>query len=154
MFSALNCSSTKPVAELMVAIKESGAKATLVWLKAVYSPRQLQAAYELAKQSMADGSAVSNRLEMEFLMWLGQSPHANKAIERAGAKDGKQMILVLFEGGEKEAMALAKRIGLQVHGPRCFGCADALDYWDVPRADGVEREMLLLEQMALSRLKE
>ncbi len=163
MISALNCSSSKSVAELMAGLKESKAKATIVWLKAVYSYRQLQAAYELAQQSMKDGSAVSSRFEMEFLMWLGQSPHANKAIERAGAKDGKEMVLVVFEGGEKkdgadsrqkEARALAKKIGLDVHSPRFFGCGDALEYWNVPKIDGVQREMLLLEQMALSRLKE
>ncbi|MDE1798607.1 MAG: hypothetical protein KGH63_04345, partial [Candidatus Micrarchaeota archaeon] len=89
MISALNCSSTKPVAGLMADLKASGAKATLVRLEAVYSLRHLQAAYELAKQSGDDGTAISPRFEMEFLMWLGQSPHANKAIERAGAKDGQ-----------------------------------------------------------------
>lgn len=146
MLSALRCQKSIPLAELMAKLKEAtggGVKATLVDASAVKSLRQLQAAYELAKQTMEEGTAVSSRLEIEFLLWLGKTTHVQKAIERVGVKEkSEEVVLVCFDMSHHDAEKLAGRMGLVVSKDQKMGTLSSAD------------EMALLEHMALSRIQD
>lgn len=143
MLVALRVLRTTTLPELLRSIQSSGAQATLVDATAVQSSRQLQAAYELAKQSMAEGTAISGRIEIEFLLWLGQTTHVQKAIGRVGVKEGGgEAVLAVFGAPESDAAALAKKLGLEVMRKQAFA-----------KMDG-KKELRLLEQMALSRLND
>ena len=122
--------------------------ATIVDATAVYSLHHLEMAAELAKKSLADGTAVSERLEMEFLLWLGQSAHVEEAIKRAGAKDGGTAWLVLLDGADAECKKLASELGLEIviERKKQKNYPRALEFWKV------RDENLLFEQMALCRI--
>lgn len=121
---------------------------------AVYSLHHLEMAAELAKKSLADGTAVSERLEMEFLLWLGQSAHVEEAIRRAGAKDGKDAWLVLLDetAGNEKIKQLAGGLGLETAEEGKKGekmrktNSRALHFWKA------KDENLLYERMALCRI--
>ncbi len=140
MISILRARSLRPINELLPLLNAEGLHATLLDPKSVSSPKQIEAAYELAMRSTKEGRAVSERIEMEFLLWLGQSPHVGKAILRVGAKKNDDMLLAVLDAKTGQAQKLAKDCGLEVSGP-----------FEPPRLSQSE-EKLLLEKMALSRL--
>lgn len=135
---------SSPLAEL----RKRKMAATLVNAGAVFSCHHLEMAQALAKKSLADGTAVSDRLEMEFILWLGQSTHVQEAIKRVGAKDYEDAWLVLFNETEKECKKLAAELALETVDEKKAQKTNprALDFWKS------KNENTLFEQMALSRI--
>ncbi len=139
MVSVLRVRSARPVSELLPLLGAQALHATLLDPDSVSSLNQIQAAASLAERSLKEGSAISERPEMEFILWLGQSPHVGKAIARTGAKKNSDMLLVVLDGGADRAEQLAAECGLEVLGP-----------FTARLNEGEEK--FLLEKMALSRL--
>ncbi|VVB57315.1 Uncharacterised protein [uncultured archaeon] len=149
MLDAVRCSSSHPLQSIFPLLKNSGASATLVEPGAIFSFDHLLLAAALAEKSIKDGTAVSDRPEMEFLLWLACTPHAKKAIGLAGAKSEKDFVLVVLGDGKKgapNARALAKKLGLDENKKNHIGSETALSFFSVSSAE------LLYEKMALSRL--
>lgn len=147
---ALRCSSSLPLQSIFPLLRSCGVAATIVEPSVIFSLDHLSLAAALTGKSMADGTAVSARPEMEFLMWLACAPHADKAIERAGAKKSEDFILVVLgdkkAGQTADASALAKKLGLAVSGRRRIGSSSSLAFF------GVKTPEQLYEKMALSRI--
>lgn len=143
---AIRCSSSRSFQSLFPLLRSSGFSATLLDPEIVFSFEQLELADALAQKSAADGTAVSERPEMEFLLWLACSAHAKKAIETCGAKKEDDFVLVVLGSGSgADAPALAKKLGL--HGnKKKIGSTAALSFFGVKRAEELH------EKMALSRL--
>ena len=151
---AVRGSSSLHLQSIFPLLKNSGVSATLLDPKAIFSFEQLELAAALAQKSIRDGTAVSGRPEMEFLMWLACSPHANKAIASVGAKSEKDLILVVLGDGKNgpNAGALAEKLGLTKNKKKIgepqnrTGPVGALSFF------GVKNAGQLYEKMALSRL--
>lgn len=148
VLSALLVRSKTSFSSALAELRKKGKTATLVNADAVYSLHHLEMAAELAKKSVADGTAVSERLEMEFLLWLGQSAHVEEAIKRAGAKDGREAWLVLFgeDAGNEKIKQLARELGLEEIKEKKKENSAALRFWKV------KNEGQLYEKMALCRI--
>ena len=142
---ALRCSSSLPLQSIFPLLCDAGTPATILDPLAVFSNQQLELAHAMAQKSMSEGAAVSKRLEMEFLMWLACTPHADKAIELAGAKNEDDFILVVF-GRAGDAKKMAGRIGLKENKKK-IGSATALAFF------GVKSAGQLYERMAISRIR-
>jgi len=143
--SAFRCSSSLPLQSIFPLLRNAGVPATILDPAVIFSSDQLELAYALAKKSATDGTAVSPRLEMEFMMWLAGTPHAEKAIARVGAKSPEDFVLVVFNEKNSDADSLAEKLGLKkIHKP--VGSVAALSFF------GVDSAELLYEKMALSRI--
>ncbi|MEW5996586.1 MAG: KEOPS complex subunit Cgi121 [Candidatus Micrarchaeota archaeon] len=70
----------------------------------VGSLEELELAYVLAKKSLGDGSAISKKMEIEFVLWLAGKKDIRRAFEEAGWKKG-ELIAVAFGMGKKELLA-------------------------------------------------
>lgn len=150
MLSALLVRSKTSFSSALAELRKRKMAATIVNADAVFSIHHLEMAVELAKKSLADGTAVSERLEMEFLLWLGQSAHVEEAIKRAGAKDGGTAWLVLLDGSDAECKQLGQELGLETvkdnEKQKNKQNPAALHFWKT------KNENLLFEQMALCRI--
>ncbi len=153
MLAALLVRSKTSFSFALAELRKRKIEATIVDAAAVHSLHHLEMAAELAKKSLADGTAVSARLEMEFLLWLGQSSHVEEAIRRAGAKDGEAAWLVLFDEerreGDEKIKQLAGELKLEImkEEEKQKTYPRALHFWRV------KNENLLFEQMALCRIR-
>ena len=145
---AIRCSSSRPLQSLFPLLRKSGAPATILDPSVIFSYEQLELAAALAEKSRTDGTAVSERPEMEFLLWLACTPHANKAISSAGAKEEDDFVLVVLgESAKADAKMLAKKLGLIENKKKLGASSDAaLSFF------GVKTPEQLFEKMALSRL--
>jgi len=80
------------------------------------SLEELALAHELAKKSIADGTAISKKLEIEFVLWLAGKKDIQRAFEEVGWKTG-EVIAVAFGKGKKELVAKLeikeKKLGLK-----------------------------------------
>jgi len=83
----------------------------------VDSLEELELAYALAKRSLEDGTAVSKKLEIEFVLWLAGKNDIRRAFEEVGFRAGKEFIAVAFGMGKKELIAelemKEKKLGLK-----------------------------------------
>jgi len=66
---------------------------------------ELELAHALAKKSLADGTAISKNMEIEFVLWLSGKKDIRRAFEEAGFNAGKEFIAVAFGMGKKELIA-------------------------------------------------
>ncbi len=83
----------------------------------VGSLEELELAYALAKKSIAGGKAVSEKMEVEFVLWLAGKRDIRRAFEEVGWNGkGKELIAVSFGMWRKELFAelelREKKLGL------------------------------------------
>ncbi|GEM_PF-4465336 len=108
------CSSRLPMHEILLLQKKfnsAGGKGRLALVdgKMKVSKRVLAAAEKLAVDASRAGVAISDKMEMEFLLWLAQTAHVKNAIEKAGAKNSGKFIAVMVGEGKKEELQEAMK---------------------------------------------
>ena len=140
MLLILRVKSSDSINALFSILKSKPIHATIIDSKMPFSLSQIEGAYELSKRSTKEGKAISERIEIEFLLWLSSEMHVNKAIEKVGAKNTSDMLLVVFDAKESEARKLARECGFEIIGKF------------EPNKASEKEQKLLLEKMAISRL--
>ncbi len=93
-------------------------KIILLDAKKVGSREELELAHALAKKSLEEGTAVSEKMEIEFVLWLSGKKDIRRAFEEIGlGGKEKEFIAVSFGMGKRELAAelgmKEKKLGLE-----------------------------------------
>jgi tRNA threonylcarbamoyladenosine modification (KEOPS) complex Cgi121 subunit len=101
--------------ELLRRAKEK--RVVLLNPRRVESVEGLELAHTLAKKSIAEGTAISKNMEIEFVLWLSGKKDIRRAFEEVGYTAGKEFVAVSFGMGKKELVAelelKEKKLGLE-----------------------------------------
>lgn len=94
---AYRCKSSVPLQTLLDSLRASGLSSTLLDPALVYDEQHLLLAEELARKSRADGQAISERPEVELMLWLAAETNVQSAIARVGAKSPSEFVWAVME---------------------------------------------------------
>jgi len=113
---------------------------------AIVSERQLLLAYKLAERAFAEKRNIAKSIEAEVLVRAAATRKIGEAIERAGAKNGKFLLLTDAEGKKLEDLLKAvegKKVAVHFAGEK------AAKVYGVKKTAGFSTEELILERMAM-----
>lgn len=147
-------SSGKNLAEILDYVKKRPKGYDVIQLfdpRAVVSLKQAFFSYGMAKKNFISSTCKADCLSNELLLYMAATPHFNKAVEFAGAKDPKDFF-ILFEnmtGGSVDRVLK----DLKMEKKELKFTLDS-EYWGFTKEQlkFYSLEELVLEKMALSRL--
>lgn len=139
------CSSRLSARNLLLKIRERNTRnpdslLQLIEYDAKYSELILDAAEKLALDAQAAGVAVSDRVEIEFLLWLAKTPHVKSAVEKIGVKEGGKFIAVMIGKTDEGKFSSALK------------SIEAERIAKLPEKS--TKDLIEIEQMALARINE
>ena len=84
--------------------------------KVVHSLGPLELAYQLAEKSFKNKKNLAKQFKFEFLLWLSGTRDIQNALQKLGAKNPNEMLLVIFEKNNsiiKKLKAKKKKLALK-----------------------------------------